>query len=116
MIPGIKMDKGYDKAGLPGTQDGPLGHAETWCKGIDDLDKRCAEAYAQGARFAKWRNVLQARLPLPRSPPLPHRHRHRPHHHHHPRPHPRHPISPSPSPPPSLAFTSTSTSASASAD
>jgi len=59
MIPGIKMDKGYDKAGLPGTQDGPLGHAETWCKGIDDLDKRCAEAYAQGARFAKWRNVLQ---------------------------------------------------------
>merc|ERR1740139_2168403 len=59
MIPGIKMDKGYDKAGLPGTLDGPLGHAETWCKGIDDLDKRCAEAYAQGARFAKWRNVLQ---------------------------------------------------------
>merc|ERR1740139_137718 len=59
MIPGIKMDKGYDKAGLPGTQNGPLGHAETWCKGIDDLDKRCAEAYAQGARFAKWRNVLQ---------------------------------------------------------
>jgi len=59
MIPGIKMDKGYDKAGLPGTLDRPLGHAETWCKGIDDLDKRCAEAYAQGARFAKWRNVLQ---------------------------------------------------------
>merc|ERR1712204_26587 len=59
MIPGIKMDKGYDKAGLPGTLDGPLGHAETWCKGIDDLDKRCAEAYAQGALFAKWRNVLQ---------------------------------------------------------
>ena len=59
MIPGIKMDKGYDKDGLAGTQAGPLGHAETWCKGIDDLDKRCAEAYAQGARFAKWRNVLQ---------------------------------------------------------
>ncbi|MDP6866089.1 MAG: fructose-bisphosphate aldolase, partial [Candidatus Poseidoniaceae archaeon] len=37
----------------------PLGHAETWDKGIDDLEKRCAEAYAQGARFAKWRNVLQ---------------------------------------------------------
>merc|ERR1712038_1387946 len=35
------------------------GHAETWCKGIDDLEKRAAEAYAQGARFAKWRNVLQ---------------------------------------------------------
>merc|ERR1712003_338374 len=27
--------------------------------GIDDLEKRAAEAYAQGARFAKWRNVLQ---------------------------------------------------------
>jgi fructose-bisphosphate aldolase class I len=59
MIPGIKVDKGYDKTGLPGTAKGPLGHAETWCKGIDDLEKRCAEAYAQGARFAKWRNVLQ---------------------------------------------------------
>jgi len=59
MIPGIKVDKGYDKAGIPGTASGPLGHAETFCKGIDDLEKRCAEAYAQGARFAKWRNVLQ---------------------------------------------------------
>merc|ERR1719327_417392 len=59
MIPGIKLDKGYDKVGLLGTKVGPLGHPETWCKGIDDLDKRCAEAYAQGARFAKWRNVLQ---------------------------------------------------------
>merc|ERR1719254_226834 len=59
MIPGIKLDKGYDKSGLPGTATGPLGHPETWDKGIDDLDKRCAEAYAQGARFAKWRNVLQ---------------------------------------------------------
>merc|ERR1719408_659828 len=59
MIPGIKLDKGYDKSGLPSTATGPLGHAETWDKGIDDLEKRCAEAYAQGARFAKWRNVLQ---------------------------------------------------------
>jgi len=59
MIPGIKLDKGYDKSGLPGTAIGPLGHVETWDKGIDDLEKRCAEAYAQGARFAKWRNVLQ---------------------------------------------------------
>merc|ERR1712203_1176810 len=25
----------------------------------DDLQQRCAQAYAQGARFAKWRNVLQ---------------------------------------------------------
>merc|ERR1712151_1104174 len=27
--------------------------------GLDDLEQRCAQAYAQGARFAKWRNVLQ---------------------------------------------------------
>jgi fructose-bisphosphate aldolase class I len=59
MIPGIKLDKGYDKTGLVGTKVGPLGHPETWCKGIDDLDKRAKEAYDQGARFAKWRNVLQ---------------------------------------------------------
>jgi len=59
MIPGIKLDKGYDKSGLSSTDLGPLGHKETWDKGIDDLEKRCSEAYAQGARFAKWRNVLQ---------------------------------------------------------
>merc|ERR1719247_2708682 len=59
MLPGIKLDKGYDKTGLMGTAVGPLGHPETWCKGIDDLEKRCAESYAKGARFAKWRNVLQ---------------------------------------------------------
>merc|ERR1719158_1589991 len=59
MVPGIKVDKGYDKNGIPGTAVGPLGHPETYDKGIDDLEKRCAEAYAQGARFAKWRNVLQ---------------------------------------------------------
>jgi fructose-bisphosphate aldolase class I len=59
MLPGIKLDKGYDKSGLPNTAKGPLGHPETACKGIDDLEKRAAEAYTQGARFAKWRNVLQ---------------------------------------------------------
>merc|ERR1712232_1262672 len=59
MIPGIKLDKGYGKEGMPNTQVGPLGHPETACKGLDDLEKRAAEAYAQGARFAKWRNVLQ---------------------------------------------------------
>jgi len=59
MLAGIKLDKGYDKTGIPGTLNGPLGHPETWCKGIDDLEKRAAEAYAKGARFAKWRNVLQ---------------------------------------------------------
>lgn len=59
MIPGIKLDKGYDKIGLWGTQVGPLGHPETACKGLDDLRERAQKAYAKGARFAKWRNVLQ---------------------------------------------------------
>merc|ERR1719247_2093961 len=59
MLSGIKVDKGYDKTGMPNTAVGPLGHPETWCKGLDDLEKRCKEAYDQGARFAKWRNVLQ---------------------------------------------------------
>merc|ERR1719238_1047364 len=36
MIPGIKLDKGYGKEGMPNTQVGPLGHPETACKGLDD--------------------------------------------------------------------------------
>jgi fructose-bisphosphate aldolase class I len=59
MIPGIKLDKGYLKTGMPGTKVGPLGHPETMCRGLDDLKERAADAYARGARFAKWRNVLQ---------------------------------------------------------
>jgi len=59
ILAGIKLDKGYNKTGLPGSKKGPLGHAETWCKGIDDLEERAKQAYEQGARFAKWRNVLQ---------------------------------------------------------
>lgn len=59
MLAGIKLDKGYDKAGMPNTPVGPLGHPETACKGLDDLETRAAAAYAKGARFAKWRNVLQ---------------------------------------------------------
>jgi len=59
MIPGIKLDKGYDKCGIWGTEVGPLGHPEVATKGLDDLQKRCADAYNKGARFAKWRNVLQ---------------------------------------------------------
>ena len=59
MIPGIKLDLGYDKKGIPGTKAGPLGHPEVSTKGLDDLKERCAKAYKQGARFAKWRNVLQ---------------------------------------------------------
>jgi len=59
MVPGIKLDLGYDKKGIWGTVEGPLGHPEVSTKGLDDLQKRCAEAYKKGARFAKWRNVLQ---------------------------------------------------------
>lgn len=59
MLAGIKLDKGYDKKGMWGTQTGPLGHPEVSGKGLDDLQERAAQAYKQGARFAKWRNVLQ---------------------------------------------------------
>merc|ERR1719210_2220688 len=59
MIPGIKVDKAYDKKGIWGTETGPLGHPEVSTKGLDDLQERCQQAYQQGARFAKWRNVLQ---------------------------------------------------------
>jgi len=51
IIPGIKVDKGVQP--LFGT-DG-----ETVTQGMDDLGKRCAKYYAQGARFAKWRAVLK---------------------------------------------------------
>jgi glyceraldehyde-3-phosphate dehydrogenase type I len=59
MIPGIKLDAAYDKKGIFGTKVGPLGHPEVATRGLDDLQKRAAQAYAKGARFAKWRNVLQ---------------------------------------------------------
>merc|ERR1711920_267641 len=59
MLPGIKVDKAYNKKGIWGTEVGPLGHPEVATVGLDDLQQRCAQAYAQGARFAKWRNVLQ---------------------------------------------------------
>jgi fructose-bisphosphate aldolase class I len=59
MIPGIKVDKAYNKKGMWSTEVGPLKHPEVATLGLDDLQQRCAQAYAQGARFAKWRNVLQ---------------------------------------------------------
>jgi len=59
MLVGIKVDKAYNKKGLWGTETGPLGHPEVSTKGLDDLQERAAQAYAKGARFAKWRNVLQ---------------------------------------------------------
>ena len=50
IIPGIKVDKGV--VPLAGT-DG-----ETVTQGLDDLAKRCQAYYKAGARFAKWRGVL----------------------------------------------------------
>jgi len=52
VIPGIKVDKGLQP--LPGAGD-----VETFCSGLDGLVERAADYYAQGARFAKWRAVLQ---------------------------------------------------------
>merc|ERR1712216_768847 len=50
IIPGIKVDTGLKKIdGSP---------AETWTSGLDTLKQRCAKYYEQGARFAKWRNVV----------------------------------------------------------
>jgi len=51
VVPGIKVDKGTVL--LDGT-DG-----ETATTGLDELGKRCAKYYEQGARFAKWRAVLK---------------------------------------------------------
>jgi len=52
VFPGIKVDTGL--APLAG------GHpCETFCGGIDGLKDRADKYYAQGARFCKWRAVLQ---------------------------------------------------------
>ena len=50
MVVGIKVDKGT--VPIAGT-DGEL-----VVQGFDDLGKRCARYYAAGARFAKWRAVI----------------------------------------------------------
>lgn len=52
IIPGIKVDKGLRP--LAGGGD-----VETWCMGLEGLIERTAEYYERGARFAKWRAVLQ---------------------------------------------------------
>src|SRR5690606_17244357 len=50
MIPGIKVDKGtHALAGFPG---------ELVTEGLDGLRERLKEYYALGARFAKWRAVI----------------------------------------------------------
>ncbi|HOU66573.1 MAG TPA: fructose-bisphosphate aldolase class I, partial [Thermomonas sp.] len=51
MIPGIKVDKGtHNLAGFPG---------EVVTEGLDGLRDRLAEYYKLGARFAKWRAVIE---------------------------------------------------------
>ena len=51
MIPGIKVDKGYNKKGIWGTSVGPLGHPEVATLGLDDLQQRCAQAYKDMERL-----------------------------------------------------------------
>ena len=54
---GIKVDKGI--VPLAGTQN------ETVTIGLEGLEKRCAEYYAMGCRFAKWRATLRINNDLP---------------------------------------------------
>eukprot|EP01054_Gregarina_sp_Poly1_P000084 Gregarina_sp_Poly_1__83@NODE_1019_length_5335_cov_515_001708_g710_i0_p3_GENE_NODE_1019_length_5335_cov_515_001708_g710_i0NODE_1019_length_5335_cov_515_001708_g710_i0_p3_ORF_typecomplete_len357_score61_47Glycolytic/PF00274_19/2_8e144Peptidase_M61/PF05299_12/0_083Peptidase_M61/PF05299_12/6_6e02_NODE_1019_length_5335_cov_515_001708_g710_i029484018 len=51
IIPGIKVDMGLKP--LPGTDN------EKTTQGLDGLDERCQQYYEAGARFAKWRAVLE---------------------------------------------------------
>lgn len=52
IIPGIKVDKGLKP--LCGAGEG-----ENWCSGLDSLFDMATAAYAQGARFAKWRSAVR---------------------------------------------------------
>jgi fructose-bisphosphate aldolase, class I len=57
MIPGIKVDMGAKPlAGFPG---------ETMTDGLDGLPARMAEYYKLGARFAKWRAVIDIGAGIP---------------------------------------------------
>lgn len=59
MIPGIKVDTGAKPlAGHPG---------ETITEGLDGLRERFAEYYKMGARFAKWRAVIDIGAGIPTS-------------------------------------------------
>ena len=51
MMPGIKVDTGAKE--LAGH------HGEKITEGLDGLRERCAEYFAMGARFAKWRAVIK---------------------------------------------------------
>src|SRR5271168_3487215 len=57
MVPGIKVDMGAKPlAGFPG---------ETMTEGLDGLRERLAEYYKLGARFAKWRAVIDIGSGIP---------------------------------------------------
>src|SRR5271170_2962479 len=57
MVPGIKVDMGAKPlAGFPG---------ETMTEGLDGLRERLAEYYKLGARFAKWRAVINIDSGIP---------------------------------------------------
>src|ERR1700736_2898365 len=59
MLPGIKVDLGAKPlAGYPG---------ETITEGLDGLRERLAEYYKLGARFAKWRAVINSGPGIPSS-------------------------------------------------
>ena len=56
-IPGIKVDKGaHPMPGFPG---------ETITEGLDGLGERLAKYYERGARFAKWRAVIDIAAGIP---------------------------------------------------
>src|SRR5579871_2959079 len=57
MVPGIKVDKGAKPlAGAPG---------ETITEGLDGLRERLQEYHKLGARFAKWRAVIDIGAGIP---------------------------------------------------
>ena len=56
-VPGIKVDQGAKPlAGFPG---------ETVTEGLDGLGDRLARSYERGARFAKWRGVIDIAAGIP---------------------------------------------------
>src|SRR5258706_15365360 len=56
-VPGIKVDEGTEP--LPGSPN------ETITKGLDQLSTRLSKYYERGARFAKWRAVIDIAAGIP---------------------------------------------------
>ena len=59
ILPGIKVDTG--------AKDLPLCPGEKITEGLDNLPRRCAEYVKLGAKFAKWRAVIEINRDLPSS-------------------------------------------------